>query len=228
MAIINLDHLRVLAVEDNPHMGMLIRVVLKTLGIGNVTLADDGADAFKYIRQLNVDLVITDWNMTPLDGIDLVRLIRTGKESPDPFLPVIMLTGHTEMSRVYEARDAGVDEFAIKPFSAKSLYLRIESVILRRRPFVKSKAYFGPDRRRRQLPDYNGKERRKATAPKVQQFKEEPLVAPPPAPKAAPPPPPPSPPPPPPPVKEEPPPVVDPRAASQAELAALLDKKAKE
>jgi len=73
-----------------------------------------------------------------------------------------MLTGHTEMNRVVEARDAGVHEFLAKPISVKGLYSRIRSIIERPRPFVRAGLYFGPDRRRRDNPAYMGGERRKA------------------------------------------------------------------
>jgi DNA-binding response OmpR family regulator len=72
-----------------------------------------------------------------------------------------MLTGHTEMNRVMEARDAGVHEFLAKPISAKSIYARIRAIIERPRPFIRAGVYFGPDRRRRNNPSYKGRERRK-------------------------------------------------------------------
>ena len=100
--------------------------------------------------------------MDPLDGLDFTRLGRTGKDSPNPFVPIIMLTGHTEMNRVMEAREPGVHEFLAKPISAKGLYTKVRSIIERPRPFIRTPQYFGPDRRRRQSTKYNGPERRKA------------------------------------------------------------------
>jgi DNA-binding response OmpR family regulator len=72
-----------------------------------------------------------------------------------------MLTGHSEKRRVTVARDAGVTEFLAKPISAKALYQRILNVVVNPRPFVKTKSYFGPDRRRNVNPNYIGPERRK-------------------------------------------------------------------
>ena len=95
-----------------------------------------------------------------LDGLDFVRLVRKGADSPNPYVPIILLTGHTEMHRVLEARDAGVNEILAKPISIKSLFSRIVSIIESPRPFVKSKTYFGPCRRRYQDPNYKGPERR--------------------------------------------------------------------
>ena len=156
----NLERLNFLVVDDNKHMRALVKTILHALGAKSVLEAADGADAFKELRHFPADIIICDWNMSPLDGLDFVRLVRTGKDSPNPFAAIIMLTGHTEMHRVIEARDAGVHEFLAKPISAKGLYSRVRSIIERPRAFVRTPTYFGPDRRRRQM-DYKGKERRK-------------------------------------------------------------------
>lgn len=162
MAGYNLERLNFLIVDDNKHMRALVKTILHALGSKNVAEAADGADAFKELRVFPADIIICDWNMSPLDGMDFVRLVRTGKDSPNPFVPIIMLTGHTELNRVLEARDAGVHEFLAKPISAKGLYSRLRSIIENPRPFVRTAIYFGPDRRRRQI-DWKGKERRRAT-----------------------------------------------------------------
>ncbi len=164
----NLERLNFLVVDDNKHMRALVKTILHSLGSKNVLEAADGADAFKELRHFPADIIICDWNMSPLDGLDFVRLVRTGKDSPNPFAAIIMLTGHTEMHRVVEARDAGVHEFLAKPISAKGLYSRIRSIIERPRPFVRTATYFGPDRRRRQI-EYKGRERRKAILEAQQQ-----------------------------------------------------------
>lgn len=165
MADYSLERLNFLIVDDNKHMRALVKTILHALGVKNTLEATDGADAFKELRHFPADVIICDWNMSPLDGMDFVRLVRTGKDSPNPFVPIIMLTGHTEMYRVVEARDAGVNEFLAKPISAKALYARIRSIIERPREFIRTASYFGPDRRRRQNPNYNGPERRKDSIP---------------------------------------------------------------
>ncbi|SDE58149.1 response regulator [Rhodospira trueperi] len=161
MQLYSLERLNFLIVDDNKHMRALVKTILHALGSKQVQEAADGADAFKELRHFPADIIICDWNMSPLDGLDFVRLVRTGKDSPNPFVPIIMLTGHTEMHRVVEARDAGVHEFLAKPISAKSLYSRVKAIIDRPRPFVRTKTYFGPDRRRRKI-EWKGVERRKA------------------------------------------------------------------
>ena len=75
------------------------------------------------------DVLIVDWHMEPLDGLDFVRLVRTAKDSANSYVPIIMLTGYTEYRRVTDARDAGVNEFLAKPISAGALYLRFASIV---------------------------------------------------------------------------------------------------
>lgn len=142
------ERLSVLVVDDNKHMRNLVKSILHALGIKNVREAADAPEAFKELQRFSADLVITDWHMEPLDGLDFVRLVRTAKDSPNPYIPMIMLTGHTEMIRVVEARDAGVNEFLAKPISARGLYARMVSIIEHPRPYIRTKTYFGPDRRR--------------------------------------------------------------------------------
>ena len=157
----NLERLNFLIVDDNKHMRALVKTILHALGAKNCREASDGADAFKELRHFPADIIICDWNRSPLDGLDFVRLVRTGGDSPNPFVPIVMLTGHTELVKVIEARDSGVHEFLAKPISARSLYARIRIIIEKPREFIKAKSYFGPDRRRNDA-EYKGSERRVA------------------------------------------------------------------
>jgi len=145
----SLQSLQVLLVDDNQHMRAITSAVLQSAGVRKVHEASDGAAALEMLREHAVDLVIVDFNMFPLDGVEFTRLVRNSPDSTNPYLPIIMMTGHSEKSRVYEARDAGVTEFVVKPITAKAILDRIQAVIFRPRPFVKTDDYFGPDRRRR-------------------------------------------------------------------------------
>jgi DNA-binding response OmpR family regulator len=107
------------------------------------------------------DIVITDWAMPIFDGLELAQMIRQPGANANPYAPIIMLTGHSEKKRVVAARDAGITEFMAKPISAKALYQRILNVVANPRPFIKTKTYFGPDRRRNAAGNYVGPERRK-------------------------------------------------------------------
>ena len=160
----NLEKLGVLVVDDSQFMRNLVESILHALRVKNVYLSADAAEAFIALGHSQIDLVLVDWVMEPLDGLDFVRLVRTGRDSPNPYIPVIMLTGHTEAWRVRQARDVGVNEFMAKPLSAKGLYQRIISVIDNPRPFVRTKNFFGPDRRRKDVGPAKGMPERRTQA----------------------------------------------------------------
>ena len=158
--MLRLDRMSVMVVDDNRHMRYLISEILRGLKIRNLASLTNAADAFKEMQIAAFDLVITDQVMEPVSGIEFIYLLRTSKDSPDRFVPVIMVTGSSDVGTVNGARDAGVTEFMVKPISARGLYARILDVIDSPRAFIRTKTYFGPDRRRREEP-YNGDERRK-------------------------------------------------------------------
>lgn len=155
----DLERLNILLIEDDASMRALVRDILYTFGITNIKSAQDGSKAYAELRHFPADIVITDWIMEPLDGIDFTRMVRTAPDSPNPFVPIIMLTAHTSLKRVIEARDSGVTEFLAKPVTAKGLYSRMVSVIENPRQFVRASEYFGPDRRR-SVKDFMGMDRR--------------------------------------------------------------------
>ncbi len=157
---INLSLLRCLVVDDNAHMRKLTATTLYGLGVKEIYEAADGATATKILEEFNVDIIVLDWVMSPEDGIAITRRIRSKTESSNPFLPIVMLTGHTERIHIEEARDAGVTEFLSKPMSVKGLAMRIFSIIDKPRPFVRNSNFFGPDRRRHNGTIYRGPERR--------------------------------------------------------------------
>ena len=154
------DTLKALIVEDNAHMRVLLRELLNTAGIRDVAEAGNGAAAITVLRERKCDLILSDLAMGPMDGIEFTRHVRTHEGSPNPFVPIIMITGHTEKHKVEEARDAGVTEFLAKPITAKNLYSRIAEIVERPRAFVRAETYFGPDRRRRTIDTYTGPWRR--------------------------------------------------------------------
>jgi CheY-like chemotaxis protein len=154
------ERLRALIVEDNPHMRTLLKSLLHALGLKQVYEAAEGAAAFEALRERNPDFILTDLSMKPMDGIEFTRQVRGSKDSPNPYIPIIMVTGHTERPLIMTARDAGVTEILAKPITARSLMLRIAQVIDKPRAFVRCGDYFGPDRRRRTPEDYAGPWRR--------------------------------------------------------------------
>lgn len=158
----SLSDIHVLVVDDNQPMRDLLRRLLRAGGIVRVTEAETAATAFAAMQASTVDLVVLDWKMAPIDGLAFTRMVRWGEDSPNPFTPILMLTAHTEASRVAAARDAGVTGFVKKPISARMLFDRIASALTDTRLFIRAVDFRGPDRRHGQSPDYTGPYRRKS------------------------------------------------------------------
>jgi CheY-like chemotaxis protein len=155
------ENLKALIVEDNAHMRSLLRALLNSIGVKDIAEASHGQAAIDLLRERKSDLVLSDLAMKPMDGLEFTRYVRNHEHSPNPFVPIIMISGHTEKYRVEAARDAGVTEFLAKPITAHTLFSRIAEIVERPRAFVRCDSYFGPDRRRREIEDYAGPRRRK-------------------------------------------------------------------
>lgn len=155
-----LEALNVLLVDDNAPMRAIVAAILKGAGVRKPLEVAGGAEALQVLGSHPVDIAIVDFNMFPLDGVEFTKLVRNSHDSPNPFLPIIMMTGHAERHRVEEARDAGVTEFIVKPVTARSVLSRVNAVIFKPRPFVRCDTYFGPCRRRVDDANYPGPERR--------------------------------------------------------------------
>jgi CheY-like chemotaxis protein len=148
-------------VDDNVHMLNIVKTILRGFGAISVFEAKSAEEAVYRLRNDAIDIVILDYVMGADDGVEFLRNLRDETESPSPYVPVIMLTAHSEKARVEAARDAGVTEFCAKPVTAAEMIRKVAAVIDHPRHFVRSPTYFGPDRRRRDEPDYPGPERRK-------------------------------------------------------------------
>ena len=160
MAGYNFEKLSVLVCDDSHQIRSLVKNCLMAFGVVQITEASCADSAFEALVETNPDMLITDWNMGDSDGLDLVGRIRHNPESPNPYLPIIMLTGHTEIERVQIARDHGVSTFLAKPMSADSLYKRIVSLIEDKRTFIRNSDFFGPDRRFSKNDDFADNDRR--------------------------------------------------------------------
>lgn len=156
----SLQRVRFMIVDDNGHMVNIVKTILRGFGAKHIFEAKDATEAFHSLKHDAIDIIIVDYQMEVLDGIDFVKLVRTSSDSPNRYIPIIMLTAHSERSRVITARDSGVNEFCCKPVTAMEMHRKIAAIIDHPRPFIKCASYFGPDRRRKQDPKYNGKERR--------------------------------------------------------------------
>jgi CheY-like chemotaxis protein len=156
-----LGQLSVLIVEDNEHMRILLRTLLKAFGIRDIKDCAEGGEALRRLRERMPDFILSDLAMAPMDGLQFTRSVRGSDNRMESILPIIMVTGYTERRRVEAARDAGVTEILAKPVTAAALFQRIEEIVLRPRPIVRTSTYHGPCRRRQNKPDYPGPWRRK-------------------------------------------------------------------
>ncbi|MGB0720444.1 MAG: response regulator, partial [Bdellovibrionales bacterium] len=141
-----LDSVKILLVDDLQPFIEVTASVLNIFGFQNIVTARNGQEGFEVFKKEHPDLVITDWQMEPVNGLEMTKLIRTDPQSPDPFVPILVMTGYSSRIRVETARDHGMTEFIVKPFSSKDLYMRIKQIIEKPRQFVDADTFFGPDR----------------------------------------------------------------------------------
>jgi len=155
----DLQQLSALVVEKHDTMRRILVGILHAMGMRDIRQGTNPDEGFEAFCETPADLVFTDW-APGLDGIGLLLKIRADDASPDPFVPVIVVSAHTELRHIYQARDAGMTEFLGKPFKTKLIYSRICSVIERHRVFIRNRSFFGPDRRRRRI-RFDGPDRRR-------------------------------------------------------------------
>lgn len=148
---VDFTKLSVMIVDDNRHMRALLCSIMRALGIKKLKEVGDGETALAEVGAFNPDILITDWHMEPMDGTTLVKTLRHSSVDEIRYMPIIMLSGHSDVTRICEARDCGVHDFLTKPVSAKSLLARLIKIIESPRPFIKTEQYFGPDRRRQDI-----------------------------------------------------------------------------
>jgi len=153
--------LRIMLAEPSAQLREIVRDILRRgIGVGEVIEVKNGEEAVPALRDFPCDMIIADAAMSPVGGIELTRFIRKGVDRIDPFVPVIIMSGFPEIAEIIDARDAGANEYLAKPLSAKIVELRLNAVLNRPRPFVRSDNFFGPDRRRHAVDDDTLEERR--------------------------------------------------------------------
>lgn len=161
---IDFSALSILVVDSNLHTLTLTKNVLRTLGSSRVKPAINATVALEQLGTAAHDLAIVDMDFDDcLSGLEVVEIVRSGKDSANPRLPIIVISSSPDRQKVFAARDAGVTEFLRRPFSATELRERIISAVGHTRSFVKSKTFSGPDRRRTRVSDFEGSDRRKQT-----------------------------------------------------------------
>jgi two-component system, chemotaxis family, chemotaxis protein CheY len=156
----HLGDVSIVIADQSRFMRRLLQEMLTGFGVGKITTVENGQEALKKFDEIDIDMVICDNMMDPIDGYELTRTIRNNPDLPNRYLPIIFLTGHADMHSVLKARDAGATEFLVKPVAPAVLYERVAYVIEHQRPFIQAGQYFGPDRRRRVAAEFGGVEKR--------------------------------------------------------------------
>jgi two-component system chemotaxis response regulator CheY len=149
MLSVRFANAKVLVVDDESYMRKVVRTLLMSIGVRKIYEAANGVAGLELIRTMSPDVVIVDWQMPGLDGRDFVRTVRSPETFPYPDIPIIMLTGHSERSRVLEAIESGVHEFLLKPVSSKALADRLQAVLHNPRKLVRRRdGLYGPEPRK--------------------------------------------------------------------------------
>ena len=151
----------IIIVDDSPRFRRFVAGMLNDFGFGNIHEFSSTDQAFEFLTDHHVDLVMSDLGMEPMDGFAFADRIRHGGAIINRMVPILLMTGHASRQNVQKAVMAGIDEIAVKPMSSNYLAERLLTVFGRPRVYVKTgSGYFGPDRRRRNDPTYRGPERR--------------------------------------------------------------------
>lgn len=122
-------NMKILIVDDFSTMRRIIKNLLRDLGFNNTAEADDGTTALPMLQNGNYDLLITDWNMPGMQGIDLLKHVRADAKLAS--LPVMMVTAEQKRDQIVEAAQAGVNGYIVKPFTAQTLKEKLEKIFER-------------------------------------------------------------------------------------------------
>lgn len=121
--------MKILVVDDFSTMRRIIKNLLRDLGFNNTAEADDGSTALPMLQNGSFDLLITDWNMPGMQGIDLLRAVRADPKLAQ--LPVLMVTAESKRDQIVEAAQSGVNGYIVKPFTAVTLKEKLEKIFER-------------------------------------------------------------------------------------------------
>lgn len=151
----------IVIVDDSPRFRRFVAGMLGEFGFHDIHEFSGTEEAFEFLTDRHVDLVMSDLGMEPMDGFAFADRIRHGGAVVNRMVPILLMTGHASRQNVQKAVMSGIDEIAVKPMSSNYLGERLLTVFGRPRVYVKTgSGYFGPDRRRRNDPSYRGPERR--------------------------------------------------------------------
>ncbi|TAN61704.1 MAG: response regulator [Magnetospirillum sp.] len=159
---VDLSPITALIIDDSRYARSFIKTALQSFGIRTILEASDGPSGLEILRERAVQLIIVDQDMSPMNGIDFTRYLRSGDLVTCVDIAVLMVSGDAAKEVVVEARNAGVNEFLIKPVSTDSLYRRVRNVLVNPKAFVRTPSFTGPDRRTLSRPPPGVAERRSA------------------------------------------------------------------
>jgi CheY-like chemotaxis protein len=160
-----LKKLKVLIVDPNAFMRGVIGDSLRRLQVTNINAAANAMEAFTIGRVFKPDLIFVDWDAGKMSGLEFTREIRRNTTGMSRETPIILLASVIDHEQLMSSRQAGINEFLLKPVSAAGVLQRMEEVVLRPRKFILSRNYVGPCRRRRDDPDFAGPWRRLTDEP---------------------------------------------------------------
>lgn len=160
-----LKRMKVLVVDPNAYMRGVIADSLRRLMITNINAAATAVEAFTVGRTFKPDVIFVDWDAGRMSGLEFTREVRRNSTGMSRETPIILLAGAIDHEQLMSARQAGINEFLLKPVSAQGVLSRIEEVVLRPRKFIDSRNYVGPCRRRKDDPNYAGPWRRLTDEP---------------------------------------------------------------
>ena len=123
--------MKILVVDDFSTMRRIIKNLLRDLGFNNTSEADDGLTALPMLKTGNYDLLVTDWNMPGMQGIDLLKAVRADADENLNSIPVLMVTAEQKKEQIIEAAQAGVNGYIVKPFTALILKEKLEKIFAR-------------------------------------------------------------------------------------------------
>ena len=119
--------MKILIVDDFATMRRIMKNILKQLGFTNITEADDGTTALELLNKGSFDLIISDWNMPKMTGLELLKTVRAG--GPHKAVPFLMVTAEAQKQNVIEAVQAGVSNYVVKPFTAEAISEKLQKII---------------------------------------------------------------------------------------------------
>jgi two-component system chemotaxis response regulator CheY len=119
-------NMKVLIIDDFATMRRILRNILKQIGFTNISEADDGKTALKKLKKDNFDLILCDWNMPEMSGLELLNIVRSDDELKN--IPFVMVTAEAQKDNIVEAVKAGVSNYVVKPFTAETISEKLQKV----------------------------------------------------------------------------------------------------